>query len=190
MDVAFDDLGLAANAAPETLIAHILDRFHATHRRELPQLLGLARRVETTHAEHASCPTGLADFLAGMQDELEAHMMKEEQVLFPTLLAGGGGCAPFAIRRMRMEHDDHAAQLERLRRLTNDSRRRKAHAQLGLCSTPDAPSSIRTCVSTSSWKTASYSRCSSDWPADAADRTAGSGASLLEHKSNSIFSMT
>lgn len=120
MDLVRDDLSLAANPAPEALIAHILDRFHATHRRELPQLQSLARRVEMTHAEHASCPTGLADFLAVMQDELEAHMMKEEQVLFPTLLAGGGGCAPFAIRRMRMEHDDHAAQLEKLRSLTND----------------------------------------------------------------------
>lgn len=117
MDVACDDPGLDAN--PEALIAHILDRFHATHRRELPQLQALARRVEATHADHPLCPAGLAAFLATMQDELEAHMVKEEQVLFPTLLAGGGGCAPFAIRRMRMEHDDHAVQLERLRSLTN-----------------------------------------------------------------------
>jgi len=41
-------------------------------------------------------------------------MDKEETVLFPTLLAGAAGCAPFALRRMRAEHDDHHVQLREL----------------------------------------------------------------------------
>jgi len=113
----------AANVAPaqdaEALIGHILERYHATHRRELAELIPLAQKVERVHGDHSQRPAGLADLLTQMQAELEHHMMREEQVLFPTLLAGGGGCAPFAIRQMRHEHDDHAELLRALAERTN-----------------------------------------------------------------------
>lgn len=104
--------------SPQDLIPFILDRYHATHRRELPELQRLARKVETVHADKAECPRGLSQLLARMEAELGAHMQKEEEVLFPLLLASGGGCAPFAIRRMRAEHDDHELLLAELKRLT------------------------------------------------------------------------
>lgn len=103
----------------EALIAFILDRFHETHRRELPQLQTLARKVEAVHAGHADCPDGLAAFLGETLLELDAHMQKEERMLFPALLAGGAGCAPFAMRRMRHEHAEHDARLRELQRRTN-----------------------------------------------------------------------
>lgn len=109
----------AAPNAPQTLIPFILERYHATHRRELPELCRLARKVEAVHAAHAAAPHGLADFLVAMLSELEEHMSKEEQMLFPTLLAGGGGCAPFALRRMRMEHEGHELHLEEMSARTN-----------------------------------------------------------------------
>jgi len=104
--------------SPQDLIPFILDRYHATHRRELAELQRLARRVETVHADRPECPRDLSRLLATMEAELEVHMQKEEQVLFPLLLASGGGCAPFAIRRMRAEHEDHAQLLAELKRLT------------------------------------------------------------------------
>jgi regulator of cell morphogenesis and NO signaling len=104
---------------PDALIAFILDRFHETHRRELPELQRLARKVEAVHANHPDCPVGLADLLAETLEELEAHMTKEEQILFPTLLAGGAGCTPFAIRRMRLEHAEHDVRLDQLKFATN-----------------------------------------------------------------------
>lgn len=109
----------SAPNTPQTLIPFILERYHATHRRELPELRDLARKVEAVHATHAAAPHGLADFLVSMLSELEEHMSKEEQVLFPTLLAGGGGCAPFALRRMRTEHEGHERHLEELSARTN-----------------------------------------------------------------------
>lgn len=109
----------SARDTPQTLIAFILERYHAAHRRELPELCTLARIVEAVHATHAAAPHGLADFLFEMLSELQEHMTKEEQVLFPTLLAGGGGCTPFALRRMRMEHGGHERHLEELRSRTN-----------------------------------------------------------------------
>jgi regulator of cell morphogenesis and NO signaling len=74
--------------APDTLpqaqlIEHLLERYHARHREQLPELIRLASRVEQVHGHHLACPNGLADLLRDIEQELEGHMLKEEQVLFP-----------------------------------------------------------------------------------------------------------
>src|SRR5690606_6316739 len=68
------------------LIRHILVRYHERHRVQLPELIYLARKVERVHAGHSECPVDLSDSLAEIQQALESHMMKEEQVLFPLLM--------------------------------------------------------------------------------------------------------
>ena len=60
-------------------------RYHATHRRELPELLKLARRVEAVHKDHPAVPAGLTEVLQTVATELEDHMGKEEQILFPLM---------------------------------------------------------------------------------------------------------
>lgn len=119
METAFINARKPDASGVQTLIADIVECFHMVHREDLERLVPLARKVESVHAGHTQSPKGLADLLARMREELEAHMTKEEQVLFPTLLAGGAGCAPFAIRRMRLEHDDHTKRLAALRELTS-----------------------------------------------------------------------
>jgi regulator of cell morphogenesis and NO signaling len=109
-----------SQAEPAALIAHLLDRFHASHREQLPELIRLARRVEQVHGDRADCPRGLADHLAGMRQDLENHMQKEEQILFPMLLRGEGAMAGGPIHVMRMEHDHHGEALRRLAGLTAD----------------------------------------------------------------------
>jgi regulator of cell morphogenesis and NO signaling len=104
----------------EDLIAHIVERYHQVHRRELPELRKLALRVEAAHAGHDAAPAGLADLLARMQTELESHMQKEEQVLFPLMLRGGHPMIVHPIAMMRHEHDDHGEALKELAGLTND----------------------------------------------------------------------
>lgn len=106
------------SATTPELIAHILERFHARHREQLPELLRLARRVEQVHGDRPECPNGLADHLALMQQELESHMLKEEQVLFPMMQRGQLPDGPIAM--MRFEHDHHGEALAELNRLTND----------------------------------------------------------------------
>lgn len=101
------------------LIDHILQRFHEVHREQVPELSRLARRVEAVHKEHPQCPLGLADQLDAMNEELLAHMAKEEQVLFPMMRALHPA-VPTAIRMMRLEHHDHGDHLERLRQLTQE----------------------------------------------------------------------
>jgi regulator of cell morphogenesis and NO signaling len=104
----------------EDLIGHILERYHQVHRRELPELRNLAVRVEKVHAEHPAVPAGLSDLLARMQGELETHMQKEEQVLFPLMLAGGNPMIVHPIGMMRHEHESHGEELGALAALTND----------------------------------------------------------------------
>ncbi|MBO9357644.1 hypothetical protein GG851_26940 [Bordetella petrii] len=100
------------------LAAYILQRYHERHREQLPEAIRLAIKVEQVHADHANCPHGLAEHLHDMLQELESHMRKEEQVLFPVIVQGRGTLAGGPITVMRMEHDQHAEALVRLDKLT------------------------------------------------------------------------
>jgi len=106
--------------AAEELIGFIVSRFHAGHRAQLPELIRLSRRVEHVHAAHDRCPEGLADELEVHLQELESHMLKEEQVLFPMLLRGMHGPARGPISVMMFEHEQHFDSVERIHLLTND----------------------------------------------------------------------
>lgn len=109
---------LDALPVPE-LVERIVERFHRAHREELPRLLALAAKVERVHADKPSCPRGLTAHLERMAEELELHMAKEEQVLFPLLCAGRGRMAAGPVQVMEAEHRDHGRNLERLRALTD-----------------------------------------------------------------------
>jgi len=112
------DPELPATPTASELIAHILERYHAVHRQQLPELIRMARRVEAVHREHPHVPQGLAAQLETMQEELLEHMAKEEAILFPLLHSGGHPMAVHPIGMMRHEHINHGAQLERLATLT------------------------------------------------------------------------
>lgn len=113
-----DDGGGVEQAESPALIDHLLTRYHAVHRTELPELAALARRVEAVHAGHPEVPAGLADLLQRMAGELEVHMKKEELILFPAMqrhVAGLG--APIA--QMRHDHVDHGNHLRLLEEMTD-----------------------------------------------------------------------
>lgn len=108
-----------SQATPTELVDHILVRYHAVHREQLPELIRLARKVEQVHGDRADCPAGLADHLSAMAQELDSHMRKEEDVLFPMIARGHGSrMAGGPIAVMRREHDDHGAALRQLEDLT------------------------------------------------------------------------
>jgi regulator of cell morphogenesis and NO signaling len=96
------------------LIALIEARYHAVHRRELPELVRLARRVEAVHAGHPDVPRGLAALLERIGLDLEQHMQKEEVILFPLMRRGGHPMIAQPIRVMLAEHEDHGAHLRAL----------------------------------------------------------------------------
>ncbi|MBU1308004.1 MAG: iron-sulfur cluster repair protein YtfE [Gammaproteobacteria bacterium] len=114
-DISFTDW---RSKPVKELIAYILERFHERHRRQLPELIRLARRVEHVHIDDPQCPTGLTDHLDDMYQELESHMMKEEQILFPMLAGGIYPSGPISV--MEEEHLQHGDALEVLDKLTNN----------------------------------------------------------------------
>lgn len=122
--IAAADAGVAGRdlrglPLPE-LIEHLLVTFHEAHRRELPDLIELAEKVERVHAEKPEVPVGLAAHLIAMRGALEDHMRKEEEVLFPAILRGARAALALPIRVMEAEHDEHGRGLRRLRELAGD----------------------------------------------------------------------
>ncbi|BES72779.1 iron-sulfur cluster repair protein YtfE [Marinobacter nanhaiticus D15-8W] len=102
------------------LIEHILTRYHDVHRQQLPELIRLAQRVERVHGGHPACPAGLGAHLEHMQQELEDHMAKEEQILFPMIARGMAGMATAPVMVMRQDHDDHGDALDTVLALTGE----------------------------------------------------------------------
>ena len=103
----------------EQIIDHLISRYHETHRRELPELIQLARRVERVHAGHPDAPIGLADFLTRMDVALGTHMQQEELILFPMIRARDP-MVSVPISAMEVEHQDHGDALAALATLTHD----------------------------------------------------------------------
>lgn len=115
-----DERFAAAPAETPALIDYILERYHETHRRELPELVRLARTVEKVHADHPYVPRGLADLLEQMIGELEVHMKKEELILFPAMRRQSAARFDAPITQMRHDHDEHGAHLRQIETLTGD----------------------------------------------------------------------
>ena len=114
--------GTAASAAmsSDELIDHIQTCYHEAHRRALPELIALSRKVEAVHREHPKVPAGLSDALRQMQSELEEHMAKEETVLFPAMRQSAKENVAITTADFRHEHDDQGTQLRLLESLTDD----------------------------------------------------------------------
>ncbi len=104
----------------EDLIEHILVNYHRPLDTELPRLAAMARKVVDVHGDKMPevLPEILSTFL-GLRAELEAHLPKEEQILFPMILRGEGAMAHGPISVMEAEHEGAGEALKRLRELTH-----------------------------------------------------------------------
>lgn len=78
------------------LCDHIQESHHSYLRRELPRLAALVHKIAAVHGEKHPELRELQAVFDRLRSELEPHMLKEEQVLFP------------AIRQL--EHADHSPQ--------------------------------------------------------------------------------
>lgn len=102
------------------LVDHILAEYHKSLKEELPRLAAMARKVVDVHRDKQpeKLPELLSVYLA-LKAELEEHMAKEEQILFPMIRGGEGASADGPISVMEHEHDSAGKALKRLRELTN-----------------------------------------------------------------------
>jgi regulator of cell morphogenesis and NO signaling len=109
-----------AERPPAELVRFIVDRYHSELRLELPDLVALADKVEDRHADKPTCPRGLAAHLRQVHEAVLSHLAKEEEILFPMIIAGMGARAGSPIQVMEDEHLEHARNLRRTRELAHD----------------------------------------------------------------------
>lgn len=102
------------------LTDHIESRYHHAHRRTLPELIALSRKVEAVHRAHPKVPAGLCDVLQRMEEELESHMVDEEQRLFPAMRQQASQQIDALIPELQHQHDDHGALLRQVETLTEE----------------------------------------------------------------------
>jgi regulator of cell morphogenesis and NO signaling len=116
-----------------TLVTYIQANHHAFVRRTTPVLLTHTRKVAEVHGERHPELADVADLFNDVAEEMIAHMAKEEQILFPYIVAleeaSGTGVgvpsAPFGtvrnpIRMMELEHESAGEAMARIRELTNN----------------------------------------------------------------------
>ncbi len=116
-------------AAPlGALINHIVDTHHAYLRRALPRLEELAEKVAHVHGTQAPWMVSVKDVFEDLKSHMEAHIEKEENIVFPFIRdnVGGEAAAPpeafdeDPIALMEEEHDETGAALKRIRTLSHD----------------------------------------------------------------------
>lgn len=121
-------------APPDELIRHILDTHHVFMREQLPRLDALIEKVRRAHEEqHGKMLRQLQATFRAVKEEIEMHLLKEEQVLFPyieqlTRHLDGEAERPVIhcitvqnpIKQMEHEHDNAGDALARMRELTCD----------------------------------------------------------------------
>jgi regulator of cell morphogenesis and NO signaling len=117
-------------AAPETrwdeaplgdLIEYILRHYHDSLKEELPRLEAMARKVNDVHGDKdPERFAGILRTFLAIKEDIDQHLPKEEQVLFPAILAGHRHMLGGPISVMEMEHEALGEMLRQLRSLTGD----------------------------------------------------------------------
>ena len=123
------------NSSLADLTAQIVQRHHRYVREESPRIELLLQKVVNRHGEAHPELGAIQDIFVALSQELFAHMMKEERVLFPFLgameaAACAGQPAPLGcfasvelpISRMLADHDDAGALLAQMRNLSGGYR--------------------------------------------------------------------
>ncbi len=114
------------------LVSYIEANHHAFVRRTIPTLLAHTRKVAKVHGDaHPELPQ-VAQLFEIVADEMTAHMAKEENILFPYIVALekaaidgiGSPASPFGtvanpIRVMEAEHETAGDAMARIRELTD-----------------------------------------------------------------------
>ncbi len=121
-----------ADATLTELVDHIENTHHVYMKESLPRLGDLFAKVLKAHGpKHGDMLRPLQTTFSGLRNEIEMHLMKEEQVLFPyiremeaTLKQTGQvppmhcGTVQNPIQQMEAEHEDAGEALARMRSLT------------------------------------------------------------------------
>lgn len=123
------------NGAPITTLAdHILETHHVFLKEQLPRLDALLEKVQNAHGtQHGDMLQKLRDTFDILRNELEPHLIKEEQILFPAIrsidafITEGApqpvihcGSVAYPIQQMEYEHENAGNVLTEMRSITKD----------------------------------------------------------------------
>lgn len=123
-----------SSATLSELIDHILAKHHAYLRNEWPRLSSMLAKVIEAHGKnHGESLQPLGRFYSGLRRELEEHMWKEENILFPLIrqmeqaVNRSSGVMPGMpvggpIQMMEHEHESAGNALREMRKATEDYR--------------------------------------------------------------------
>ena len=116
-DRVFTDAPLGA------LLDHIVSRYHAPLREDLPRLGRMADKVAEVHGSRHPELRELAEVYRELRNELTPHLTTEEERVFPAIRRGvEPGAEPedmqAALHALEEEHDRAGAALARLRALS------------------------------------------------------------------------
>jgi len=123
-----DQTGDPATMGLGDLADHIEATHHAYLREELPRLDFMTEKVAQVHGDAEPRLREIRQVFVACRQELEAHMLKEERVLFPMIreLEQADGpvafhCGSLAnpIRMMEHEHDQAGDAMSRFKELTD-----------------------------------------------------------------------
>jgi regulator of cell morphogenesis and NO signaling len=103
---------------PDFLIDYIINKHHRYVEKMLPIIFMHSQKVAEKHGANHPETDSIAELFAGIKDELEVHMQKEERMLFPYIkrileLGESGEEVPFPpfgtienpVRVMELEHE-------------------------------------------------------------------------------------
>lgn len=115
------------------LIKHILETHHAYLHQNMPEIEKFAIKVASVHGDSHPELLEIRDSYAQLKAELDGHLMKEEQILFPLILEMHGkvqrkeamgnmhcGSVNNPIRVMNYEHESATDMLAKIRKLSKE----------------------------------------------------------------------
>jgi len=121
------------NGALGSLIEHIVTTHHVYVKQEIPRLQQLLHKVVSVHGKNHPELGKIQQTFQGMAAELASHMMKEENILFPHIVAlenavSNGrpkprpmfGTLSNPVRMMELEHDSAGAAIKSISELSGN----------------------------------------------------------------------
>jgi len=127
------DVANWGGATTHELIGEIVGRHHSYVRSETPGLLTMLQKVVSRHGQDHPELASIQSLFGALTEELSAHMLKEENILFPYLeqmesSAARGTTPPPAvfgsvempISRMLADHEDAGELLAQMRALSSE----------------------------------------------------------------------
>lgn len=114
------------------LVDHIVEKHHVYVKQELPRLQQLLKKVVSVHGAAHPELGSIQQIFLGVSEELSSHMMKEEHILFPYIVAlenavtigrptprPAFGTIANPVHMMELEHDSAGSALKQISSLSS-----------------------------------------------------------------------